>query len=523
MELLRLIEEFRVAGGGECALATVVETIGPAYRRAGARLLVRRDRRRWGAISGGCVESDLVLHALDVMNRHEAALVRYTTADDDPIFGLGSGCGGEFAVLVEPLTERRILELYDQMMNRSDGDVLITVHRAPESQLLGTRVMPSTEAPSGAFVQRIIPPLSVFIFGVSPAAEPLARIAKQLGWNVKIADFRPIITEDERLAAVADEIVIGPVEELPPRFAYAPPSAAVVMTHQYVRDLELVKQLLPRRLEYLGVVGSRRRAQRLVSDLRAAGVDSDLLASLRAPAGLDLAADEPSEIALSIVAEIQGVVRRASSAALRDRPGAIHDATDESAIAILAAGGSRRMGQPKQLVEIAGKSLIRIAAEAALAAGSASVHIVIGAEADRLRAELRELPVEIVMNEGWQEGIASSIRAAVEAIERREHPVENLLLMLCDQPGVSGDFLRRLLAAHRATRAPVIASRYPDGPGVPALFHASLFPALKALDGDTGARHVIRQLDREVVTIPFEDSADADTLADVARFAGQPV
>ena len=99
--------------------------------------------------------------------------------------------------------------------------------------------------------------------------------------------------------------------------------------------------------------------------------------------------------------------------------------------------------------------------------------------------------------------MASSIRAAIDAIERRERPVETLILMLCDQPGVSGDVLRRLLDAYRMTRAPVVASRYPEGPGVPALFHAELFPALKSLDGDVGARQLIRHLDRDVVTIPF--------------------
>ena len=90
--------------------------------------------------------------------------------------------------------------------------------------------------------------------------------------------------------------------------------------------------------------------------------------------------------------------------------------------------------------------------------------------------------------------------------------------MLCDQPGVSADTLRRLHEAHRVTHAPVVASRYPEGPGVPALFHRELFPMLKSLDGDIGARELIRSLDRDVVTVPLETPDDIDTSADLERF-----
>jgi xanthine/CO dehydrogenase XdhC/CoxF family maturation factor/CTP:molybdopterin cytidylyltransferase MocA len=504
VELLRILEERRDAGGGDCALATVVETKGSAYRRAGARLIIRRDRKTWGAISGGCVESDIIERALNVINRREATLVRFRPADDDLIVGLGSGCQGEVAVLIEPLPE----SLHDRLSAASGDEALITTYRGT---LLGTSIGRPSAAHDNAFVQPIVSRLSLFIFGASPAAEPLLRFAKQLGWCVRIADHRPVVATDERFAP-ADAIEIAPTEELPSRFTYPSPSAAVVMTHHYLRDLELIRRLAPLRLDYLGLVGSRERAQRLIAESAALGTDS-----LRAPAGLDLGADAPSEIALSIVAEIQAVLRRTTATALRNRHGKIHDRTDETAVVILAAGGSRRLGRPKQLVEIEGQSLVRRAAEAALAAGTGSVHVVVGAEVAGVRGELMGLPVDLVINDAWREGVASSIRTAIDSIERRERPVETLILMLCDQPGVSGDVLRRLLDAYRATRAPVVASRYPEGPGVPALFHADLFPALKTLNGDVGARQLIRHLDRDVVTIPFALPEDIDTPADLMR------
>jgi xanthine dehydrogenase accessory factor len=518
LELVRILEECRAAGGGECALATVVETKGSAYRRPGARLLVRRDRRTWGAISGGCVEADIIQRALTVIGRGEPALVWFRPADDDLVMGLGSGCQGEVAVFIEPLTEPRRIVLQNHLSVAASDEALITTYRAAEPPHLRTWIGLPADAPAGAFVQQIVPRLSLFIFGASPAAEPLLRFAKQLGWSVRIADYRPVVASDERFAT-ADSIEIAPAEELPSRFSYTSPSAAVVMTHHYLRDLDLIRQLAPLGLDYLGLVGSRERAQRLIAEAGTLGTDPNLLAaSLRAPAGLDLGADAPSEIALSIVAEIQAVLRRTTASALRSRYGRIHTGSDESAVVILAAGGSRRLGRPKQLVEIEGQPLVRRAAEAALSAGSGSVHVIVGAEVVRVREALQDLPVELVINDAWKEGVASSIRAAIETIEQRERPVETLILMLCDQPGVSGDVLRRLLDAYRTTRAPVVASRYPEGPGVPALFHAELFPALKSLDGDVGARELIRHLDRDVVTIPFSLTDDIDTPGDVLRY-----
>lgn len=515
MELLRLLEAHRKAGGGASALATVVETIGPAYRRAGARQLIRHDRKTWGAVTGGCVESDLIEHALDVIKCGEAKVVRYSPSDDDPVLGLGSGCGGEIVVLLELLSERMIEQFREQLSSPREGyDVVLTTFHAADAQMLGTRVGSYLAASTGTFVQPIVQPLFLFLFGASPAAEPLAHMARQLGWKVRIADYRPAISADERFAEV-EEIVIAPVEGLADHFAYGTPSAAVVMTHHYQRDLGLLKQLLPKRLSYVGLVGSRGRAERLVEELHSSGFESDLLSSLHAPAGLDLGVDTPSEIALSIIAEIQATQGGATATPFRDRRGSVHDDASRYAIVILAAGGSRRMGAPKQLEMIQGISMVRRAAEAALAAGGATVHLVAGAEVDGLRRDIDGLPVDVIVNHQWQEGIASSIRAGIEAIERQDRPIEALILMLCDQPGVSADALKRLIRTHRTTRAPVVASRYPDGPGVPALFRAELIPTLKTLTGDIGARQLIRHLDREVVTIPFDAPKDVDTPADL--------
>ena len=514
MELLRILDECRAAGGGDCALATLVETHGATYRRAGARLLVRADRRTWGAISGGCIESEIISRGLAVIARREPALLHLRPADDDLIFGFGSGCQGEAVVLVEPLPSARADALHERLSKAAEHDAAITVYGAPNA---GTFIGRGTDAPDGAFVQRVVEAPSLFVFGASPAAEALLAFGVSLGWRVHIGDHRPSIAADERFARAASIAIAAP-QDLPSRFSYPASSAAVVMTHHYPRDLEVVGQLAERRLQYLGIVGSRDRAQRLLAELHAEGVDPAALQSVCAPAGLDLGADAPPEIALSIVAEIQAVLRRTRAQPLRDRAGRIHLDCEENVVAILAAGGSRRLGRAKQLVRIDGRSLVRRAAEAARSSGAGSVYVVVGAEAGRVAGELTGLSVDLVRNDDWRQGIASSIRAVVRAIEKRGHPAGTLTLMLCDQPGVSADTLRRLHEAHRVTHAPVVASRYPEGPGVPALFHRELFPMLKSLDGDIGARELIRSLDRDVVTVPLETPDDIDTSADLERF-----
>src|SRR5687767_1088403 len=132
MDLFRVLDEHQPAGDGTWALATVVETRGSTYRRAGARLLIRGDRKTWGAISGGCIESDVISRAMKAIRAGEADLVRYTPAEDDLLFGFGSGCGGEIAVLIEPISPERLRDLRQQLATATREDAAITVYQNPD-------------------------------------------------------------------------------------------------------------------------------------------------------------------------------------------------------------------------------------------------------------------------------------------------------------------------------------------------------------------------------------------------------
>ena len=184
---------------------------------------------------------------------------------------------------------------------------------------------------------------------------------------------------------------------------------------------------------------------------------------------------------------------------------------------ILAAGASSRMGEPKQLLRVEGRTLLRRAVDAALSSSCQKVIVVLGANAERVRAEVSELPVEIIFNERWNEGLGSSVRAGLKAMEASDgnRVLDAAMLMPCDQPHLSGDVLNRLIDARHETDKPIVVSGYEEVWGVPMLFARSLWRELRELRGDRGAQSVARRHASEVECVPFPGGAfDLDTRAD---------
>lgn len=177
------------------------------------------------------------------------------------------------------------------------------------------------------------------------------------------------------------------------------------------------------------------------------------------------------------------------------------------AAVVLAAGASSRLGQPKQLIQIDGESLLHKTARLALEAGCSPVFVVLGFEAAQMRPYLAGLPVEIALNDDWREGMGSSLCHGIEAV-RKSAPLPNAALVLvCDQPRLTAGHLRDLLSLHIASPAGretgITASVYAHTAGVPAIFPARLFSTLAAIQGDRGARDVLRAHTTNVQAIPW--------------------
>jgi molybdenum cofactor cytidylyltransferase len=194
-------------------------------------------------------------------------------------------------------------------------------------------------------------------------------------------------------------------------------------------------------------------------------------------------------------------------------------------VVLLAAGGSSRLGRPKQLLVHEGKTLVRRAAEAAVAAKCGPVVVVLGAQAEAVTAELAGLPVRTVQNADWSAGMGSSLRVGLKALDTEDATgaspaVDAALVMLCDQLRVNSGHLSALVEAFTRTRASIVASGYEGTRGVPALFSRVLFPEMEALALDQGARGVIARDPSRVVEVALAGGGeDVDMVADLDRLA----
>ncbi|MCW3055617.1 MAG: hypothetical protein JWN14_4787 [Chthonomonadales bacterium] len=188
-------------------------------------------------------------------------------------------------------------------------------------------------------------------------------------------------------------------------------------------------------------------------------------------------------------------------------------------LVLLAAGGSTRLGTPKQLLPYQGKSLLRQAAESAVASECRPIMVVLGAHADSCLHELRDLPVSTVINTDWADGMGASLHLGVKTLLKESlSPLDALIVILCDQPLLTFGTLNALIDAYNTTSRRIIASTYGEFSGVPALFHNSLFPELLKLHGAQGARQILQHYPHEIHKVAFAGgSIDIDTAADYER------
>ncbi|HLL75361.1 MAG TPA: XdhC family protein [Pyrinomonadaceae bacterium] len=386
-EVRALIEAFDEAcvRGERCALATVVSVEGSSYRRPGARMLVCEGGASTGTISAGCLESDVIEHAKRVIKAGEALLVEYDTASttEEMVWGLGLGCNGIVRVLVEPLAPS---SLYIEALRRSCGAhaevatvSVATVYQHTPSELapdegrvetgarlfindqgegsrekLSDRVASVLESEvrtlslggetSGArvygvdggsvkvFVETLLPPVPLVVFGAGHDALPVVELARGLGWQTEVVDPQAHPASRPRFV-MADRVTLSRPEDVAARVSITPRTLTLLMSHNYSHDRALLGFLLASPARYIGVMGPRKRTERMLSEL-AAGKDMPRLeeaglARLHSPAGLDIGANAPAEIALSIIAEMRAVLDGRRGGMLRERRGSIHSSQSD--------------------------------------------------------------------------------------------------------------------------------------------------------------------------------------------------
>lgn len=311
-------------------LATVVRVSGSAYRHPGARLLLGAEGPRLGCVSGGCLEADVQERAAEVLASGRPRLLRYDlTGDLDLIWGTGSGCEGVAEVLLEPLIPAELgwLDEVEAALRSRRPLRLGTVFEAAAGSRIGEhRILAEGEAlPAGCsgLVERLEPPISLWILGAGEDARPLLELARTLGWQVGLADHRPALLQRFR---DLDAVLLGRPDDTIARMALDPRSAVVLLSHLWDRDQEALRLLLPSPAAYIGLLGHRKRGAKLLEALAGEGFVATpaQLQRLYAPVGLDLGGQEPGHIALATVAEIQAVLSGRNGGHLRDRAAALH-------------------------------------------------------------------------------------------------------------------------------------------------------------------------------------------------------
>lgn len=348
-------------------LATVVATEGSSYRRPGARMLLDRIKNRTGAISGGCLEEDMIVHLEEVVSTgRPKTLVYDTTQENDLVWGVGLGCNGKVTLLIERLDIKPDHLVFAQRATneRRVGCVLATIYACDDERHLGTRFAIAALGPDwtadlpevwrstvedsarltlaeeksrsltfnqlagrpSIFIEYIPPTPQLVILGAGDDAQPLAQFAHALGWRVIVADPRAAFATATRFPTANAVHVLQP-ESVTRAVPFDSHTFAVIMTHHYVHDLPFLRELIDQPIAYLGLLGPKKRANRLLDEIRSQGrfLSPDALARLHAPVGLDLGGDAPEAVALSMLAEMQAVLNDRDAAPLRLRSRPIHD------------------------------------------------------------------------------------------------------------------------------------------------------------------------------------------------------
>jgi len=342
----------------DCVLATVVHVEGSSYRRAGARMLVDEFGNITGAISGGCLEGDALRKALLAIHQQKNKLITYDTSDeDDALMGAQLGCNGIIQVLFEALdyndslnpcellkiviTTKNPLAIViqfnlDRSLDQSGTVLLIDENskytgKQPEKELFNLILEQSQlciknnksqfaefsnkDEIQQVFIQNYQPPVKLVIVGAGNDAQILSQQAELLGWDVIITDGRSTHANKERFASSCQVIVSKPEQTLE-NIDIDHRSCFVLLSHNYNYDLAVLKLLLAEdKIPYIGILGPFKKYERMQTDLENDGFDlsNEMINKIHAPIGLEIGAETPAEIGLSILSEIQSVLTGTSA------------------------------------------------------------------------------------------------------------------------------------------------------------------------------------------------------------------
>lgn len=368
-----IIEAFKKTDHSQrnVALATVVKVRGSSYRSPGARMLITDDGKWVGSISGGCLEGDALRKARKVMTDRVPMTVTYDTSEDsNQNLGIGLGCNGIIDVLIEPIdssSPHDPIQLFERLIATQQPAALATVFSNTlfqaekllidaekeilisfSNERLNKLVVPDLysvfetkksearryvfeDIELDVFVELIQPTVSLMIFGGGFDARPVSQLAKSMGWEVTVTD-ECVAHIAPLFFPAADKLSLCNRQFIERDFHITPFTACVLMSHNYEYDRDVLKTLLKSPAPYIGILGPRKRFDKMITEFAAEGIhlSIDDLHRIHSPIGLDIGAEAPDEIALSIISEIQGKFANRSGGFLKYRNSPIHQRDGKS-------------------------------------------------------------------------------------------------------------------------------------------------------------------------------------------------
>jgi xanthine/CO dehydrogenase XdhC/CoxF family maturation factor len=332
--------------GQPLVLATVYETAGSTYSKAGAQMLINADADFQGMLSGGCLEGDLAERARQVLENGAPQTVTYDLGlNDEQLWGLGVGCDGLMRIFLQPLRKESGYEPFASMLRAYAGDSvqlaatvlestnsrikpgssMVTVNDKiafsdldaefaaavealiTEAKLAGRSQLRKVQGEVSVLVSTLLPPPRVLVLGGGLDAEPVVRLISELGWRVIVQDHRPAYIAAGNFSD-AEKVHCVPAEELVTTVDFSRIDAVIVMSHHLATDQRYLEILASTDVRYIGLLGPPNRRERLVKDL--GSIAESLQGRLHGPAGIDIGGTGPAAIALSIVSEMHQFLMR---------------------------------------------------------------------------------------------------------------------------------------------------------------------------------------------------------------------
>ncbi len=521
-------------------LATIIKTRGSTPQVSGASAIFSANRLVHGTIGGGILEKTVTKLAAEAASSGISGLVDFDL-DGKITDESGSICGGAATVLIDanPAKHEAVFKKLDQSLSKHKAGLLITTIQTLEKGKIsisrewkekGDDIPASLrkDLPSGKlkkllatqktllvrqspekgidtiFIEPVSPMKKLLIIGAGHIGKALCHIAGLIDFDITVIDNRPEIASQDQFPG-ADEVIQGDIESILKSINIDHNTYVVIVTQGHKHDAAALRQCLRRGAAYIGMIGSRRKI-RLIKDnfIKNNWATKQELDDIHAPIGLDIGSESVQEIAVSIAAEL--IRESKSQGRMKTKKGV--------SVVILAAGVSRRMGEPKMLLPYGKSTIIETVVETALLSKADHVVVVTGGHGSEIRNKLNRFAVDVIVNSDYLSGMLSSVQAGIRSLPS---DTKAAMIMLGDQPMVKTEVIDQLIEAYNNHAERIVIPVYKGKRGHPLLVDMSFRQDIEKLDPEKGLRQLIMENPDEVLEMDVDTPSilkDIDTKTD---------